>query len=341
MRAMETVAFPVMLGDIPIQAQNLYFYSPLVTSLMKQGGATFDDWETSETVLNMVLDKLYQDAKTLPLSTPRAWWAHRYSGTRGPPKYTPLDQNLAANDFSIFFSFPNMDNPLYVHWDDRKASILDMIQYMDLIESPRYEVPVDQALADIGHEVYQASCAGCHGSFEVEDGNYRLDYSREKSTVPLDKVMTDPKYSEKLTAILVVKNIIDTIEQAQVDPITVSPVQNAYEAPPLVGIWATAPYLHNNSVPNLYQVLNSAARPDYWEMSNDPFAYDYVNAGVKYTERGPDAKGLYVYNTKDTDLGTSNQGHYFGDLLTDFERYAIIEFLKTLGTHNVKPNPLP
>ena len=29
----------------------------------------------------------------------------------------------------------------------------------------------------------------------------------------------------------------------------------AYKARPLEGIWATAPYLHNGSVPNLYELL--------------------------------------------------------------------------------------
>ncbi|HEX4895351.1 MAG TPA: hypothetical protein VFV11_03370, partial [Solimonas sp.] len=37
-----------------------------------------------------------------------------------------------------------------------------------------------------------------------------------------------------------------------------------YQAPPLYGVWATAPYFHNGAVPTLEQVLDSGKRPALW-----------------------------------------------------------------------------
>ena len=46
-----------------------------------------------------------------------------------------------------------------------------------------------------------------------------------------------------------------------------------YTAPPLDGIWATAPYFHNGSVPSIALVLDSAARPGTWRRLD----YDSTN----------------------------------------------------------------
>ena len=102
---------------------------------------------------------------------------------------------------------------------------------------------------------------------------------------------------------------------------------NGYIAPPLDGIWITAPYFHNGSVPTLEGVLNSKLRPKYWSRDFDNLQYDYENVGWKYTTQDAPG-GTTVYNT---DLhGYGNYGHYFGDHLTNKERKAIIEYLKTL-----------
>jgi hypothetical protein len=59
---------------------------------------------------------------------------------------------------------------------------------------------------------------------------------------------------------------------------------HGYIAPPLDGIWATAPYLHNGSVPTLEDLLNSPQRPKYWSRTFDNTAdYDNTKIGWKYT----------------------------------------------------------
>jgi hypothetical protein len=112
-----------------------------------------------------------------------------------------------------------------------------------------------------------------------------------------------------------------------------------YQAPPLDGIWASAPYLHNGSVPTLYALLKSSARPARFlrPPSTDLEHYDVHQAGWKFHElsdrevsesKRSKFQAHFLYDTSRFGLG--NQGHTFGDKLSDLERMDLIEYLKTL-----------
>jgi cytochrome c551/c552 len=98
-----------------------------------------------------------------------------------------------------------------------------------------------------------------------------------------------------------------------------------YKARPLNGIWATGPYLHNGSVPNLYQLLlPSDQRAASFSVGSREF--DPKNVGFR-SDVGP--------FRLDTSLpGNSNKGHegrpYGTDSLTEVERWQLVEYLKTL-----------
>ena len=90
-------------------------------------------------------------------------------------------------------------------------------------------------------------------------------------------------------------------------------------------------------MPTVYHVLNSKARPKIFTRSyrTGKEDYDPVRVGWKITllKSGPDPKfpaleRRKVYNT--TRPGRGNGGHPFGDKLTEQERRAVIEYLKTL-----------
>ncbi|HEX8136708.1 MAG TPA: di-heme-cytochrome C peroxidase [Pyrinomonadaceae bacterium] len=100
----------------------------------------------------------------------------------------------------------------------------------------------------------------------------------------------------------------------------------AYPARPLYGIWAAAPYLHNGSVPNLYQLLlPPEKRVNRFYTGNTEF--DPVNVGyVLITQKSDDI--LFEFDTSIT--GNSNSGHPYGTSLSDPERYDLIEFLKSM-----------
>src|SRR5262249_27644269 len=64
-----------------------------------------------------------------------------------------------------------------------------------------------------------------------------------------------------------------------------------YQAPPLCGIWATAPYFHNGSVPTLWHLMHPDARPVVWKRTED--GYDRARVGLEVTTfdaRPKDAK---------------------------------------------------
>ena len=110
-----------------------------------------------------------------------------------------------------------------------------------------------------------------------------------------------------------------------------------YQAPPLDGVWATAPYFHNGSVPTVYHVLNSTARPRIYTRSyrTGKEDYDPVKLGWKITvldtPTDPKLSGFEVRKIYDTTQpGRGNGGHTFGDDLTEEQRMAVIEYLKTL-----------
>jgi mono/diheme cytochrome c family protein len=122
--------------------------------------------------------------------------------------------------------------------------------------------------------------------------------------------------------------------------------QPQYRARPLNGVWATAPYLHNGSVPSLYWMLMPAAkRPTQFCMGLRDFDPEQVGFRVASGETGACKTGETLFSTGTGDKpikGNSVLGHslegtpgpgkpgVIGRMLTDEERYDLIEYLKTL-----------
>jgi mono/diheme cytochrome c family protein len=106
-----------------------------------------------------------------------------------------------------------------------------------------------------------------------------------------------------------------------------APVPRAYESRVLQGIWATAPYLHNGSVPTLADLLKPAAeRPAAFQVGP---AYDPVNLGLATDQT------MFNYTLKTTDCsdrnsGNSRCGHEFGTQLSPADKRALLEYLKVL-----------
>jgi hypothetical protein len=101
-----------------------------------------------------------------------------------------------------------------------------------------------------------------------------------------------------------------------------------YKGRPLNGIWATAPYLHNGSVPSLDALLRPVEeRPRSFSVGAREF--DPVKVGFK-----EDAVGFFTYRVADSSgtpiPGNSNEGHEFGTDLSEVERAQLLEYLKSL-----------
>jgi hypothetical protein len=117
----------------------------------------------------------------------------------------------------------------------------------------------------------------------------------------------------------------------------------AYKGRSLNGIWATAPYLHNGSVPTLYDLLlpkktdadprNGEYRPDEFHVGSREF--DPVKVGLK-------SSGYEGFTFDTRRAGNSNAGHEYGardrklpngdteKALTKDQRNDLLEYLKSL-----------
>jgi len=101
----------------------------------------------------------------------------------------------------------------------------------------------------------------------------------------------------------------------------------AYESRVLQGIWATAPYLHNGSVPTLADLLKPATeRSAAFQVGP---AYDAVNLGLA-TDQTTFNYTLKTTDCSDRNSGNSRCGHEFGTRLSPAEKRALLEYLKVL-----------
>jgi hypothetical protein len=117
----------------------------------------------------------------------------------------------------------------------------------------------------------------------------------------------------------------------------------AYKGRPLMGVWATAPYLHNGSVPSLFDLLLPPdRRPTSFAVGTrefDPVRVGYVvdptAAGNSFTFRIADGAGRPID-------GNANSGHDYGNAaLTDDQRWALVEYMKAVGGKHVGSRIVP
>jgi len=222
-----------------------------------------------------------------------------------------------------------MMHPLTAPADFNKAepAFQDALEYLLSIEPPNYPYPIDHAKVAEGGKLFSANCSSCHGT-------YGEKWSYPNKIVAIDKIGTDRKRFDNIGAKFgEAYNASWFAKEGTGKP--VKPTVG-YQAPPLDGIWATAPYFHNGSVPTLEGVLNSTTRPKVFTRSfgTSEDDYDKTKIGWKVKEAPaiePSANGhelRKVYDT--TQPGRGNGGHTYGDGLTAEERAAVIEYLKTL-----------
>lgn len=115
----------------------------------------------------------------------------------------------------------------------------------------------------------------------------------------------------------------------------------AYKARPLNGIWATAPYMHNGSIANLYQtLLPEAERETSFYVGSKMF--DPIKVGFESNQEGNHFLFKTVDEKGESIPGNSNKGHSGNTFtktlgengqwrdFTDNERYQLIEYMKTL-----------
>jgi len=298
----------------------------------------------------------------------------------------------------------------------------DVQTWIESLQSPIYPEAIDTELAEAGAILFHnkdlwapelanriprpvggnGSCAGCHGVYSpryVNDPSYLDTPALEgiaSYVVSPDVIGTDPARSNALNDGL--KEGLRWTWWAYGTNDTPGqcfgvPDKGGYLAPALYGVWASAPYFHNGSVPNIWEVLKPSDRTPIWRRKSAPApvsapnrfmgydtsfyrAYDRQKLGWQYdsldcgaagtspyldctpgaVETSPilqqiltqgfmslwftwnfsqpppytaaDLENRKIYNTHKYSQG--NQGHEFTSVLTDTERKALLEYLKTL-----------
>jgi len=265
--------------------------------------------------LNIYPDRPWPEMTHHDMDAP-AWWHIRrkkrlYIDGFAPKGHRALMQFLLVRD-----NGPEK----FRQWEDQYR---DVLAYIESLEPPKYPFAIDEPLAARGKPIFRAHCSGCHGTYGA-DGAY------PEKLVPIDEVGTDPVRLEALS----VEHRgryrdswfdRNTELEALIDP-------GGYVAPPLDGVWATAPYFHNGSVPTLWHVLHPEQRPAIWRRTED--GYDRQKVGLEVTTFATmppvetRAQRRWLFDTGR--FGKSAAGHDFPAVLNEEQRAAVLEYLKTL-----------
>lgn len=305
------------------------------------------DWRTEGAPRPNELASFVADSKPMPFWTMKykTRWLSDGSIVSGNPVHT----NFLWNELGRGTDMPALDAWL----QENDEVVRDLTAAVFASEPPRWTdffppESIDLSQAREGHRIFDELCARCHGSYDkgwdAEDAGAR-DRSALLETVAVrypDRttvvdVGTDPQramgmqfFADRLNALAISEQI-----EVEVEP------QVGYVPPPLVGIWARYPYLHNNSVPSLCALLTPAeGRPTTFVQGPSEALSDFDSACVGY----PTGDAIPPGWSDELDRvaltsspGLSNAGHDEwlrasdgAQVLDDAMKAALIAFLKTL-----------
>ncbi len=306
-------------------------------------------------------------APDAPVRLPWVWGSPsytrvQYNGSISNAGLGPLLRNIGQT-LGVYGTVDLTKSPMTGYASSVKIAELDTLEaLLRRLEPPKWPAdilpPIDAAKAQQGSAVFAQNCASCH-----QGGERNAAGLVPVTLVALDKVGTDPRaarnfmtrpaetgilegrpvavfggapFGPRAGAATIVGHVSTAVavqvpkEQLQAGlaayrtaTIADAAKLDSYKAVPLAGVWAGAPYLHNGSVANLSQLLTA---PSERALRFATGARDYDPAVVGYPA---DANGPgWVLDTALP--GNSNAGHTYGTTLTEAEKLALLEYLKTL-----------
>jgi len=227
-------------------------------------------------------------------------------GHRGLMQFTLVPQNGPAK---------------FREWE---ADFRDVMAYISSIEPPKYPFAIDQTLAESGRAAFNRVCAECHGTYGP-GSEYPERY------VAIDELGTDRVRLDALTPEH--RRHYGESWFAEFGHLPNIAEPKGYVAPPLDGIWASSPYLHNGSVPTLWHMLHPAERPAVWKRVADDYDTERVGPKIETFRDVPAEATTAALRRECFDtrgFGKSASGHEYPNLLTEDEKRAVLEYLKTL-----------
>lgn len=243
---------------------------------------------------------------------------------------------------------PPMDSDSF--WSDKywTQANAEGLRFLDLpIVDLAYLGTDPQEAYVLRHRKVDTTGVGLDTSIYLEDKNWFADspvyYGANKSDCRKTAVTDSDSASFAIALGAAVQSVTDYWYKAHNTPQATQNKMNgyrlnclraplAYKARPLNGIWATAPFLHNGSVPTIFDLLSPVSqRPSEFYLGD--LEYDTNKMGYKTTK----GEGYFLLKTDIT--GNSNKGHEFSDTkgegvigrgLSEEERYQLIEYLKDI-----------
>ncbi|GAA0653440.1 c-type cytochrome [Brevundimonas lenta] len=317
------------LADIPDDGSPLPFPNGApgltngVAALKLQAHASLNEVEAGFTSIPDLADRTFRtallyDGVYAPRGEPR--WR-----PMGREDLTPAHRDRLAAVTSIF-TVPSMGNSrANAH---RQIEATERVfAWLETRRPQAFPGPVDRASAARGADVYARSCASCHGTYAGPAHQPRL----ERFPNWHGRVGSDPARASAFTLELT-RYAGAGDYGAAIDP----QVTGDYAATVLSGLWATAPYMHNGSVPTLAQFMLLEPRSERFLVGGHRL--DFRAVGVAGEQAGevrvypagyrPWSRPA-IYDTRQP--GRSNQGHEAQfEGLTVAERWDLIEYLKGL-----------
>lgn len=254
----------------------------------------------------------------------------------------PEEERIGTVDFPSVWN-QGIREGMHLHWDGNNTSVrernvsaafgagatrddvdlprIERIKlWLDKLPAPAFpfEGSADAAKLERGKALFMARCASCHAPTGAHVGE----------VVPLEDIGTDEhrlnSYTTKLQQLQLAYGRGYDWEFKHFQK------TNGYANQPLDGIWARAPYLHNGSVPTLWDLLTPAERrPERFYRGHD--VYDPVRLGFRVDVRAIEGRPAFLFDTRLP--GNSNKGHTgkrYGTDLDDSDKWALLEYLKTL-----------
>jgi hypothetical protein len=201
------------------------------------------------------------------------------------------------------------------------------------LEAPKWPANIfgliDASKAKVGEKIFSDLCHDCHQN--------RLYGLSDVGTDPQRALSFGRPVAGGVAFPAAIKPILDGLKARAFADDGISPADQAdmdakpviwratgqYLARPLAGVWATGPYLHNGSVPTLWDLLHPAQRPAKFIVGSRE--YDPTKVGYSTGGNG------WSFDTSQP--GNSNLGHSgerYGSNLNEDEKAALLEYLKTI-----------
>lgn len=171
-----------------------------------------------------------------------------------------------------------------------------------------------------GQAVYARACAGCHGSYDASlTAPDLVSFPNWEGDVGTDMARAD----------LLTEEVAAAVNGSAFGPLIASRTVAGYAAPPLTGIWASAPYLHNGSVPTLWHLMRPEERPVWFEVGGHRL--DLLRVGIDLAPPVGYEPWSVPAEVDVRAFGLGNGGHEVGFAdLSETEKDALLEYLKLL-----------